>query len=399
MLRRRDLLSGTGRAAAALCAGSADGVKADTPVSRSDVLDPSCIDPRLDCRSVSFENPHGGRGQGGRSARGRKGCPMHVFRPGEKRILAELSGPGTLRHIWMTAGTWRPEVMRALRLEVFYNDLAEPSVSVPLLDFFGLPHGRLAEYYSALASVHEGRGLNSHIPMPFGQSIRVEFSNESARHVMLYYQIDYTLESTPLSEPSYLHASFRRENPTTPGRDFVLSEGLKGPGRFLGCSVGIRVLEKGHWYGEGELKIYRDGDTEHPTYCGTGLEDYAGSAYGLGRHFGLYSGSPINIPAPAPDGDADPDFVSFYRWHLPDPVMFSDNLRVTIQQIGSAFFPRGQQAAFEALRRSHADAGRGWITDLGPEVIGFGLYERSDDYCATAFVYCRQPQPVSRFTT
>jgi hypothetical protein len=412
MVRRREFLLNSGGATAALCALGTASSKDAAPTPKGprsasppgpDVLDPSLIDDRLDCRSVSFENPTGSRGGGGKSSRGRKGRPFHILDPGEKVVLAQIGGRGTLRHWWMTLGSWPPEVMRALRLEVFYDGLSEPSISVPILDFFGLPHGRLAEYYSAMISANEGRGLNCHIPMPFAHSIRVEFTNESSRHVTLYYQIDYTLEPSLARSPSYLHVTFRRQNPTAIGRDFVIAEGLKGPGRFLGCSVGIRVLNKGHWYGEGEVKIYRDGDGEFPTYCGTGLEDYVGSAYGLGRHHGIYSGSPIYIPAPSPNAAADsgagPDFASFYRWHLPDPVMFSDDLRVTIQQIGSVFFPKGQEAAFEAFKSDHPAAGRGWVTDLGFGILGFGLVEQSDDYCASAFVYCRQPQPVARFDT
>jgi hypothetical protein len=38
-------------------------------------------------------------------------------------LLNTGGGRGTLRHIWMTLGSWPPEVMRALRLEVFYDGL------------------------------------------------------------------------------------------------------------------------------------------------------------------------------------------------------------------------------------------------------------------------------------
>ncbi len=405
-MKRRDFLMSTGGAAALGAATMASPAK-DSPTSQAlpagDVMDPTYIDPRLDSRSVSFENPTGARSGGGRTGRGRKDHPSHIFEPGEKVVLANLEGPGTLRHIWMTCDNWQPEVLRALRFEVFYDGLAEPSISVPMFDFFGLPHGRRAEYYSALVSVNEGRGFNSYIPMPFGRSVRVEFTNESARHVTLFYQIDYTLEPSIAQNPSYLHVSFRRENPTTLREDFVIAQGLKGPGRFLGCAVGIRVIEKGPWYGEGEVKIYRDGDRDFPTICGTGLEDYVGSAWGLGRHYGDYCGAPINIPPPSPDATPlapqSPDFVSFYRWHLPDPVMFAHELRVTIQQIGAAFFAQGQEAEFEAYQRKHPAADHSWITDIGNGMIAVGLVERVDDYCATAFVYCRQPQPVSRFET
>src|SRR4029077_13363670 len=124
------------------------------------------------------------------------------------------------------------------------------------------------------------------VPMPFGSRARFEIVNASSRPQMLFFQIDYTLGPV---EPSYLHVSFRRENPTTLMRDFVISDGLAGPGRFLGCVVGLRVLDEGVWYGEGELKVYRDGDGDNPTICGTGLEDYVGSAWGLGPHAAPYA--------------------------------------------------------------------------------------------------------------
>jgi hypothetical protein len=405
--KRRDFLIGTGGASAALgvlgALAPALPAPADAPTPPLLALDPTSIDLRFDSRSVSFENPTGARGAGGQASHGRKGRPLYILDPGEKKTLADLTGPGTIRHFWTMLCTLPPQIARALRLEVFYDGLSEPSVSVPVLDFFGLPHGRCVEYYSAMTAINEGRGLNSYLPMPFKRSIRFELTNESPWHVMLYYEIDYTLEPTMAERSGYLHATFRRENPTVLRRDFVIAEGLKGPGRFLGCSVGIRVIDKGYWYGEGEVKIYRDGDRDFPTYCGTGLEDYAGSAYGLLRHYGLYSGSPLQVPPPAhPEAgfESNPVLVSFYRWHLPDPVMFAEDLKVTIQQLGgNELFKKGQEVDFEHYQKTHIAAGPGWMTDSGGDYLGSALIERSDDYCATAFVYCQRPQGVPRYKT
>jgi len=314
--------------------------------------------------------------------------------PGERVVLADLAGPGTLRHVWMALLPGPPEAMRALWLEVFYDELDLPSVSVPCLDFFASPHGRPAAFDSALVSVHEGRGMNAYYPMPFRRRVRVELENGSARAVPLYYQIDYTLERELPEDAGCLHAAFRRANPTRQREDFAIAEGLRGPGRFLGCSVGVRPVDAGAWYGEGEVKIYRDGDATHPTICGTGLEDYVGSAWGMGPHAAFYAGAPLVVRDPA--AGANPAFVGFYRWHLADPIVFARELRVSIQQIGFAAFGEGQAEEFERYARMNPAAGAGWTHRPAPGVLAWGIAERSDDYCATAFTYCREPQPVPR---
>jgi hypothetical protein len=362
--------------------------------------DAAFIDTSLDSRSISFENVTGGRGRGGTAAGGRKGAPARSIGPGEKVTLCNIKGPGRVRHIWMTFLPAAPEAMRSLFLEAFYDDLEVPSISVPCLDFFGLPHGRAVPYSSALTSVAEGRGFNSYFPMPFSKRLRIEVTNGGAATTLFFYQIDYTLQQ---AEPNagYLHVSFRRENPTTMKRDFIIAGGLRGPGRFLGSSVGIRVLHDDmSWYGEGEFKVYRDGDEKFPTICGTGLEDYVGSAWGMGKHTAPYSGVPIHVAPAAPADqimEVVPDFVSFYRWHLPDPIIFQETLTATIQQIGFLPILRGQESTIPELERKYTLAGEGWVRNVeGAPFSASATAERKDDYCATAFVYCLAPQPVPR---
>ncbi len=345
--------------------------------------DPSRLDLSLDSRAVTFENPTGARGAGGSTLGGRKGSPSRGVRPGERVVLADLDGPGTIRHFWCTVPPAPPADLRALVLEVFYDDLTAPSIAVPLLDFFGAPHGRPVAYASVLTVVAEGRGFNAYFPMPFRSHARVELTNHSPRHVECYFQIDYTLQSALDDDAAYLHASFRRANPTTMRDDFVVAHGLRGPGRFLGCVVGVRPIDAGVWYGEGEVKVFLDGDGALPTVCGTGLEDYVGSAWGMGAHAGPYAGAPLDVRAPGTRAEAIPDFVGFYRWHLPDPIVFRDDLRVTIQQIGAVITGTGDLD-------KNPPAGRG---NIGPITI----VERVDDYCAAAFTYCREPQPVEPF--
>jgi hypothetical protein len=357
-----------------------------------DVRDLTRVSPVLDCRACTFENPTGERGAGGRTAGGRKGSPSREIAPGETVTLADVAGPGVVRHVWMTFPPAPPEVMRAMVVEVFYDGRDEPSVSAPAVDFFGVPHGRPRPLSSALTAIHEGRGFNSFVPMPFGGRLRITFTNGSERSVPLYYQVDFTLQDLP-DDAGRLHVTWRRENPTVVRRDFVIEDGLRGPGRFLGCVVGIRTIDRGVWYGEGEVKVYRDGDRELPTICGTGLEDYVGSAWGMGPHSAHYAGAPLDARA---DGARVPDFVGFYRWHVLDPIMFESSLRVTLQQIGYDVFAAGDEAR---LARTVADglvAGNGLTRPVSGRVIAHGIVERVDDCCATSFVMCAEAQGVPR---
>jgi hypothetical protein len=353
------------------------------------------IDTGLDSRAVTFENPTGARGAGGTAAAGRKGAPSRRLRAGERVVLADLEGPGVVRHIWMTFPPAPPQDTRGIWMEIFYDDAAEPSVSVPCLDFFGLPHGRPVPYASALTTIPEGRGLNAYFPMPFRGRMRVELTNGSSRSIELYYQIDYTRQRELPADVGLLHCAFRRENPTTMQRDFVIAAVAAGPGRFLGCVVGVRVLDEGSWYGEGEVKVFRDGDTDLPTICGTGLEDYVGSAWGMGAHHGPYAGAPLIVERAGADGAplSLPAFVGFYRWHVVDPIVFTDELRVTIQQIGMHTFPASATEEFERFASGHPAAGAGWRRGL-PGLEALGLHERVDDYSAAAFFYSSEPQSV-----
>jgi hypothetical protein len=354
---------------------------------------PFQIDLSQTIRTVSFENPSGAKGAAAKAHGGRKGAPLRMLAPGERVVLADLSGPGCARHFWMTFPPMPPHEMRAALLEIFYDGAAEPSLSVPCLDFFGCPLGRPVAFASQWNAAQEGRGFNSWLPMPFRDRMRVELVNASSRRFPLYYQLAYT-EGAVAADAGLLHAAFRRENPTRLKRDFTIADGLRGPGRFFGCNVGIRVLpEEGFsWYGEGEVKIYLDGDRDHPTWCGTGLEDYVGSAWGMGAHATPLQGAPLIAQAP---GAPMPELVSFYRWHDPDPIVFERELRVTLQQIGAVAIPRGQGALRERLEREGRAAGGGFQALRGG-LESFGICERQDDVCATAFLYLRDAQAVPR---
>jgi len=87
--------------------------------------------------------------------------------------------------------------------------------------------------------------------------------------------------------------------------------------------IGIRNLHPPQWWGEGEIKVYMDGDKEFPTICGTGSEDYVGLSWGIQQTPFLYNGCSLS----------QNHFVSMYRWHLADSIAWQKEGRITIQQI------------------------------------------------------------------
>ncbi len=201
------------------------------------VSNPAFIDPTLDGPARSRSRTRLVRQRRGRhGARRTQGRAEHAHPRGRAVVLADLEGPGTIRHFWMTIPPAPPERMRALWIEVFYDGADEPSVSVPCRRLLrSAPRPSRSDYHSALMAVHEGRGFNSYVPMPFREHVRVEVTNGGrSASTILYYQVDYTVETELPEDIGYLHVGFRRQNPTTMSEDFVIADGLEGPGRFLG---------------------------------------------------------------------------------------------------------------------------------------------------------------------
>ncbi len=284
------------------------------------------LDTGLVSRSISFENPGGAPGEGGQTASnlgaGRKGQPSKRIKPGETVQLCNIEGPGTIRHFWLTADH-SPELLRAMVVRVWWDDQEHPSIECPVGDFFGTAQGRIKPYCSAVHSVGAEAGMNIWLPMPFLKRAKFAFSNESSKAVHLYYQITYTLGDKHPDDVGRLHVLFRRENPTALKKDFELLPERRQKGRYIGAVIGIRNLHPDRWWGEGEFKVYMDGDEDRPTICGTGSEDYVGLSWGVQQTPFFYNGCSLN----------EREFVSMYRWHLADPIAWQKQARITIQQI------------------------------------------------------------------
>ena len=337
-------------------------------------------------RWVSFENPTGEKGQGGQTNQGRKGAPARPIKAGEKVTLAEINGPGVIRRIWLTL-RGKPETLRGMVFRIYWDGQDYPSVEAPLQDFFGIPFARQVAFQSCFFSNPEGRSFNCFIPMPFGLKARVEVENQSPVDAgSLFFDIDCTTGDNLPEDLAYFHARWRRENPTVPKKDFQVLPKVSGRGRYLGCNVGVRAVDgfgEPVWFGEGELKVYLDGDREFPTLVGTGSEDLVGSAWGLGAFNHLYQGCLLTAQQSGVWG--------FYRYHPADPIYFHQDLRVDLQQMSGAMANEILQNIkpedYPELVDSHKK--------FDPAVIkeGWHNFEAPQDVCATAYWYQTLPSP------
>jgi len=295
-------------------------------------------------RSISPENFTGEKGKGGMSVdgpamnaardlgQGWKVSPYVHIQSKETFVLAEIEGPGAIQQIWMTpSGNWRFSILR-----FYWDGEKEPSVEVPVGDFFACGWGKFAQVSSLPICVNPGSGLNSYWVMPFRKSCKITMENLDDKKMTLYYQINYTLTDVP-EDAAYFHAQFRRTNPVPYKSVYTIVDGIKGWGHYVGTYMCWQSNNTG-WWGEGEIKFYMDGDKEFPTICGTGTEDYFCGSYGFtanGKYKEYttpYAGMPQVI---TPDGQwQSQQRFGLYRWHIMDPVRFEKDLKVTIQALG-----------------------------------------------------------------
>src|SRR5688572_23495368 len=258
---------------------------------------------RAKTRSISAENFTGEKGKAGMATEGTgapraadlgqgwKISPSIHLKPGATATLADIDGPGAIQHIWLTT---HPQHWRKLILRMYWDGETEPSVEVPLGDFFCNGWCERSNVNSLPIAVNPAGGMNSYWPMPFRQHARITVENiwpeavaraaspagttgaAATEHAVLYYQVTYALDDVP-QDAAYLHAQWRRSNPLPYKEVHTIADGIRGHGHYVGTYLAWGVNNTG-WWGEGEIKFYMDGDGEFPTICGTGTEDYFGGA-------------------------------------------------------------------------------------------------------------------------
>ena len=355
------------------------------------------IEPRWN----SFENPTSGKGVGGQENKGAKGHPYDQLKAGESKVLMNVDGMGIITRMWFTIRDKSPKMLRSFKIEMFWDGNDKPAVSAPIGDFFGNGLGILVAHENELFANPEGRSFNCFIPMPFKTGAKVVITNESdIDQEMVFYDINFVKLKEWSAENLYFHCYWNRDTATTPGVDYTILPQIEGKGRFLGANFGMigNPVYKKSWWGEGEIKMYLDGDTDFPTLIGTGTEDYIGTAWGQGKFINRYSGCLV--------ADRVKNYWTFYRYHITDPIFFNNEISVSIQTVGGhqkdsviELINEGAQLIPISIQDETVFIG---LMDSVPAVnivtddlmTGWTNFYRSDDFSSTAYFYL--DKPVSR---
>ena len=295
--------------------------------------------------------------------------------PGETLVMADIQGPGVIQHIWLTFNEARPNWLEKggsarpdeIVLRMYWDEADQPAVESPLGDFFAAGFGLRSEIRSHAVAVEGGDGYNCYWPMPFRKRARITATNEGDKKVRsFYYHIDY-LEGCDLPpDTAYFCAQYRQEFPEQLGRDYLVLD-AEGQGHYVGTVMSVRSRSP-LWFGEGDVRIYIDGDTK-PAIQGTGTEDYFLCAWGLEPCLYPFFGCTY-MSAAADDLGVR---YTLYRWHVLDPIRFTKSICFTFEHTG-------------------------WISADETETGQVdGHVEREDDIATVAFWY--QVGQPKRFTT
>lgn len=240
--------------------------------------------------------------------------------------VADLTGPGIIRHIHTTRHHPADLAARGVILEIYFDEAAEPAVSCPLADFFGDGCNGQSMYFSTSWIECAPWSYNCYFPMPFAKHAKVVLRNDTDKDLMNYSYVEWEPLAQLPERQGYFHATFLR-------RLFQLSKDTEveffhtqGTGHILGRQFSVAtdepLFQSFNVVMEGNNEIDID-DTERAVdYLGT--EDSFTFSWGFQQPFvGLRAGMPyVTTGWPAR--------LSIYRFHDHQPIRFREEVSWSI---------------------------------------------------------------------
>jgi hypothetical protein len=247
--------------------------------------------------------------------------------PGETRALPEIKGAQAV-YEWSArvldtheSGPWNDprrahNAYRFLLLDVSFD--GERSILCPLGDFFGSGPG-VNPYENLFFTVNEKSVMTSRLLMPFRRSMAMGLEN--AGTIAYSVEVRLLVGRRSFSRRDYhLRAqwgSLTRESWPPFDANFLTTT---GEGKVVGTVYEIAnpVLV---WWGEGDQKIFVDGEP-FPSTFGTGTEDDYGFAYGYNGPFVKPYHAQTRVDGPWSGGH-----ISLNRWYVLDSLPYRSSIR------------------------------------------------------------------------
>lgn len=217
--------------------------------------------------------------------------------------------------------------MRSLILSCRFDGVE--TVRVPLGDFSGAGLGAREVYCRQLISDGAGE-VTSLWVMPYSREGSIEILDPT--NIGCGVEIQATVEKHRFgSNTLYFHSSWKSSDglcvSPDPAQctewDFIT---LEGRGYYVGDNLSLFNHSRA-WYGEGDEKIYVDGES-FPSYFGTGTEDYYNSSWAPVVVFHTPFGG-----APRADLPSSAGYNTFLRTRLLDAIPFNSSLDFNFELI------------------------------------------------------------------
>jgi hypothetical protein len=245
---------------------------------------------------------------------------------GRRMVVADLQGPGIIRHIHTTRHQTPDLNARGIVLEITFDEAPEPAVVCPLADFFGDGCNGRSMYFSTPLIECAPWSYNCYFPMPFAKRAQVVLRNDTPQDTMNYSYVEWEPLRPWNPELGYFHATWRRTAfPLTKDTKATLFT-AQGPGHLLGRQFSVvtdePLFRDFGFVMEGNNEVDIDGRERALDYLGT--EDSFTFSWGFQTPFaGLRAGMPFI-------GKGTPAMLSIYRFHDHLPIRFARELTWSI---------------------------------------------------------------------
>ena len=278
---------------------------------------------------------------------------------GARVTVADLTGPGIIRHIHTTRHHPAEIFARGIVLEIWFDDAASPAVVSPLADFFGDGcNGRSMDFSADLIECAPW-SYNCYFVMPFKKRARVFLRNDTDRDATNYCYVEW--EKIPRWDEKfgYFHATFRRTSFRLLENTDELFFETTGSGHLIGRQFSVTTDDpafKGYYYVmEGNNEVGIDGRERALDYLGS--EDSFTFSWGFRKPF---TGRLAGMPLVELGENGQPSSLSIYRFHGHMPIRFQESLSWRINWSQEKHM-HSQKEFQEGQYRISSDQGNGWV--------------------------------------